>query len=210
MNDRVKDTLRVYSNSEVAKEFGRKEASTGSVKLRNKLRQKVADMIVESGSKSILDVGCGNGLLANRLQGVEVIGLDFSSEMLKSSGIRKKVCGVAYKLPLKEDCVDMAVAIDMLHHLPSQEMQEKAVKELIRVSRGGIIFEVKTDDILSWFRRVPYTILRLLKIKEEKALDGMVYNKTDLKRMVNLLKSLGRKVNVMRVSYLVDWRIIKC
>jgi len=119
----------------------------------------------------------------------------------------------ATMLPLKDKSVDMAVAIDMLHHLPTQEMQEDAVKELLRVSRKRVIFEIKTDDALSGVRRLAYKVLKKLKRVEDikkTSLKGIVYQKTDVNKMIKLLKSYGKKPKVKRVSYLVDWRIIIC
>ena len=92
-------------------------------------------------------------------------------------------------------------------------MQEDAVKELLRVSKKRVIFEIKTDDALSGLRRLAYKVLKKLKcVKDIKKtpLKGIVYQKTDVNKMIKLLKSYGKKPKVKRVSYLVDWRIIIC
>lgn len=88
--------------------------------------------------RGILDVGCGNGRLSNRLAGrYEVIGLDISRTALSRAKVRK-VVGSSARLPLKDGSLDLVLATDLLEHLPPRALRE-TVGEMARVSRRYIL-----------------------------------------------------------------------
>jgi ubiquinone/menaquinone biosynthesis C-methylase UbiE len=90
----------------------------------------------------ILDIGCGNGrnsVLARR-EGHEVVGVDFSRNLL---GIAVKklarkllakeshfLAGDASLMPVKENSFDAALYIATLHHIPAAEDRLKSLMEL--------------------------------------------------------------------------------
>jgi tRNA (uracil-5-)-methyltransferase TRM9 len=89
-----------------------------------------------------LDVGCGNGrhseLLADCTE--RVLALDVSRGLLREArervGDDGRVCllqGDAASLPVSAACVDVAVYVATLHHLPDRETRVESLRELGRV-----------------------------------------------------------------------------
>lgn len=98
---------------------------------------------------SVLDVGCGPGLLvkefAGRSKKFSVAGIDISLDALR---LAKKNCkgmkntsfvaGSANQLPFKDKAFDMVVCKDSLHHFNNPK---GAIREMERVTkRGGVIY----------------------------------------------------------------------
>jgi glycosyltransferase involved in cell wall biosynthesis/SAM-dependent methyltransferase len=105
--------------------------------------QVLADIlaILPSDVVSILDVGCGNGLITNKLpESLEVVGLDRSEEALKNVQ-KETIVGDILNLPLKNQSFDLVICNDVLEHLRTEE-REQALKELARVSRKYILITV--------------------------------------------------------------------
>jgi len=94
-----------------------------------------------------LDVGCGNGrhaeVLARRADGV--VALDASRGLLRTARGRRAergfdadlVQGDAATLPLRDDCVDLAVYVATLHHLRPRATRVRSLDELARVLAPG-------------------------------------------------------------------------
>jgi ubiquinone/menaquinone biosynthesis C-methylase UbiE len=199
-----------YDNKEIAKNFGINEEYTGSVSVRNKLRKIVSGWL----SGTIIDAGCGNGLLLENINNYNLyVGADRSIEMLKVAKKKNKVNAYFVQadlnnLPFKDKIVDNVVCIDALHHLPDDETELNAIKELNRVGRN-FIFEIKSFDFLSPLRRLFFNISK--SNKKDTEIDKISYNSIKLGKVIKSLKQLGKnKVKVKRVSLLVDWRLIKC
>jgi|GEM_PF-6765946 len=199
-------TLEVYHNADVVTRFGLDPNVTGNVSSRNKLRMMSAKKV---RGKNILDVGCGNGLLLEKLNG-KLVGVDFSGSMLEEASKRQPNCtyvvASATHLPFKDKSFDTAVCIDMLHHLPTDSAQLSAIKELIRVSSKRAVFEIKTHDWLSPIRNFFSSILKYKHKTAESPLAGMQYHNASLKKIKKLLSSY--KYKIQRVSFFVDWRLV--
>jgi SAM-dependent methyltransferase len=87
---------------------------------------------------SILDVGCGNGIIANNLpQEIEVTGIDISCTALKHLR-RSRVLGTLERLPFRDKSFDCVMANDIIEHLPD-EILLPCLKELVRVSKKFIV-----------------------------------------------------------------------
>lgn len=108
-------------------------------------------------ARSVLDVGCGpgmwHGVLADRRPGVSWCGLDLSEGMAASCArARRTPVGVAdaVSLPVADHCVDAALALHMLYHLPVDE-QPAALAELARVVRPGgrVVLTTNASDHLA-------------------------------------------------------------
>lgn len=105
--------------------------------------QVLADLlsILPSDITSILDVGCGNGLITNQLpESLKVVGLDRSEEALKYVQ-KETIVGDILNLPLDDKSFDLVICNDVLEHLTTKE-REQALKELARVSRKYILITV--------------------------------------------------------------------
>lgn len=95
---------------------------------------------------SLLDVGCGAGLLTNALalDGHKVSGIDLSEQSLKlakEKDATKTVCyqaANAYQLPFPDGSFDVVTAMDILEHV---ENPGQLISEASRVlKKGGLFF----------------------------------------------------------------------
>jgi SAM-dependent methyltransferase len=112
----------------------------------------VLDLAALTGSETIADVGCGNGLylagLARRGHRGRVLGFDLSVGMLQAAGERAPdvalVNADAARLPLADGQADVALAMHMLYHVPDKQA---AARELRRITgSGGTVLVVLNDD----------------------------------------------------------------
>jgi SAM-dependent methyltransferase len=90
------------------------------------------------GHEPVLDVGCGEGALANALPGV--IGLDRSTTMLAAAP-PPSVRGDALALPFQGDRFGAVVSINVLYHV---DEPVQAIEEARRVLRTGGLFAAAT------------------------------------------------------------------
>ena len=85
---------------------------------------------------SVLDVGCGNGryLDAMAAAGVEAVGCDLSTGMLRSAAAHRVVAADAMALPFPSGRFDVVLAPHMLYHVPDRRA---AAREFRRVLAPG-------------------------------------------------------------------------
>jgi SAM-dependent methyltransferase len=87
---------------------------------------------------AILDIGCGTGAMSDCLtRWGRVVSADFSPLALRYSrrrGLKFLLTADAMRLPLRSDCVDVVVAMDVLEHLSDDCL---AMSELLRVLKPG-------------------------------------------------------------------------
>ena len=94
----------------------------------------------------VLDVGCGDGSLAQDLQqrtGARVVAVDLSSRRVERaaarvSGLTVSQAGI-YALPFADRSFPLVVCTDLLEHLDDPQA---AMRELVRVSRGQVLVTV--------------------------------------------------------------------
>lgn len=102
----------------------------------------------------VLDAGCGNGrhaVLAARL-GHRVVGLDVSRRLLgyaqRSVAASESgwIEGAIERLPLRDDSVDAALGLAVLHHVRGRPARQATLRELVRVMRpqGRMLLSVWT------------------------------------------------------------------
>jgi ubiquinone/menaquinone biosynthesis C-methylase UbiE len=107
-----------------------------------------------SSAASVLDVGCGEGIGTVRMAGVlpaaRVVGLDVAHPGLLEEWRTRQheriefVAGSAYDLPFADDSFDLVSAIEVFEHL---ERPERALAEMARVSRRGILLSVPWEPV---------------------------------------------------------------
>ena len=113
--------------------------------------KKVLELIPQD-STSLLDVGCGNGILCNQAQIQirtlkRIVGFDQSLEALKQVKTEKKV-GDMTNLPLNDKEFDTVCCLEVLEHMPSN-IFFKILQELTRVAKHHIIITVPYKENLS-------------------------------------------------------------
>lgn len=117
---------------------------------------------IESSNPTILDLGCGPGLLSaeilKQIPDAIVIGIDPLKKMLtlakentKTSAVQifEPILGVSEKIPLKENSINIIVS---RFSLPYWEHPKKSFSEMNRVlkPKGKIILEALNRDFPKW------------------------------------------------------------
>lgn len=83
----------------------------------------------------VLDVGCAEGLPRKLLsRDAHYIGLDYYSTATEWYGTRPDIFGDAQLLPLADNCVNHALLLDVLEHIPDPK---RCLRELHRVLAPG-------------------------------------------------------------------------
>ena len=97
---------------------------------------------LDSGSR-ILDIGCGKGYLLydikKLLPEAEICGVDISEYAVNNAKeeVRGSITkGCATALPWEDGYFDLVISITTMHNLGASEL-DTALKEMVRVSRGG-------------------------------------------------------------------------
>ena len=103
--------------------------------------------LVPDRCRTLLDVGCGTGLVTERLMrpGLRVFGVDASSGLARVAAGRVgpgMVRGDCRRLPFADDSLDAVSAVWLLHLLPEAPM---VVAECARVLRPGGVFVTTVD-----------------------------------------------------------------
>ena len=104
--------------------------------------------------RSVLDVGCGEGVLTNRwaerLAGARVVGIDLEDPKLRSEWSRRRLdnleflAGCAEALPFAAGEFDLVAAIETLEHV---EDPERALTEIARVARRHVLVSVPREPL---------------------------------------------------------------
>ncbi|RLE97728.1 MAG: hypothetical protein DRJ96_03095 [Thermoprotei archaeon] len=136
----------------------------------------VLKLLRERVSAPLLDAGCGTGFIACKLalEGLDpVICLEISASMLKIAwrralrwGVRTSIHPVRasiLQLPFRQSSFKSVVAAAVLHHVYGRERRVRALRELLRVSKGHILLTV-------WSALTPLNIFRVLAARSRDLL----------------------------------------
>jgi ubiquinone/menaquinone biosynthesis C-methylase UbiE len=106
----------------------------------------VIERLISQESKSILDVGCGNGDFLQRLSGKydRICGVDRSRTALKYVSAEKQIASID-DLPFDDLEFDTVCCLEVIEHLPLQ-IYEKGLRELMRVARKQILISVPFNE----------------------------------------------------------------
>lgn len=115
----------------------------------NPLRLDYVDKIAGLAGKTVLDVGCGGGILAESMaiRGAQVTGIDLGEMPLKvaelhtlESGVEVKYRRVAAETLAAEcpACFDIVTCMEMLEHVPDPSSVIAACAQLVKP--GGYVF----------------------------------------------------------------------
>jgi len=109
-------------------------------RLRSEFKQKyfqtVMDIMTKYNCHNILEVGCGLVYLQDL---PNYLGLDFSVDALKQSGLQNFTCAdITEKIPLPDKSYDAVLSMTVLMHIPFDKI-EQAVSEISRVAKKCVI-----------------------------------------------------------------------
>jgi len=111
----------------------------------------------------VLEIGAGYGAATGHLLKLapRVTSLEYDPRLLRRLKAKHQcaelttLCGDAATLPLADQSFSSAVAILVLHHLKSRELQDRALAEVHRVLRpGGFFFAFEIND--GWIHRAAH------------------------------------------------------
>jgi len=116
----------------------------------NKKRIELTAAFVKDDVKSLLDVGCGNGVFLNYINNlnrqVRLVGLE-RSETALSYVKTEKIQANIEQIPIPDQSFDCVTCLEVIEHLPVN-IYEKALNELARVSNKYIIISVPYKEVL--------------------------------------------------------------
>ena len=132
------------------------EASNPVVRyLLSRFLGRVDEAAANLAPTSVLDVGCGEGVVTERLAKLlapaEVLGVDADEAHLSDEWRARRApnlsfaTGSAYELPFADGSFDLVCAIEVLEHL---ERPRDALAEMSRVAGRGLLLSVPNEP--SW------------------------------------------------------------
>ena len=140
----------------------------------NPLRLEWINARVPLAGKTVLDVGCGGGILAESIakKGAKVTGIDLSEKALKVADLHSLESGVAvrYELIAAEELAsreaghyDVVTCMEMLEHVPDPAAIVQACATLVKPG-GHVFFSTLNRNPKSYFFAIigAEYILRLL------------------------------------------------
>lgn len=120
---------------EEAKTYNRTESS-----LNWTMRSQIADLLQDG---FILEVGCGNGIDSQKYYPEFYVGMDISPALIEAAKVynpkHKFIVGNAAMMPFLDGTFDWAFCIGVFENLPSLEICRQVLREMLRVSKQGIV-----------------------------------------------------------------------
>ncbi len=117
-------------------------------------RRAADELWVAAAPTSVIDVGCGEGVLteqwADRLGDGRLVGIDLDDPKLRAEWARRQRPNLEYQagdaaaLPFDDDEFDLAAAIEVLEHV---EDPEAMLAEMSRVARRHLLVSVPREPI---------------------------------------------------------------
>lgn len=166
----------------------------------------ILNMIKESNTNNLLDIGCGEGYttntIKNKFPNIKITAREYDYEtVLKSNIIHNNLNikkGDIYNLKFKDNFFDMVLSSEVLEHL---EQPNLAIKECKRVSKKYCLYSVPNEP---WWRIV--NMMRLAYLPRFGNTPGHInhWTKTGLKKM---LKKHFKHVVVKRA---ILWNVALC
>jgi 2-polyprenyl-3-methyl-5-hydroxy-6-metoxy-1,4-benzoquinol methylase len=133
-----------------------KYGSTNPVvrRLMSRFEHTLEELFQQAAPGSIVDVGCGEGVLterwAQRLGSGRVVGLDLEDPKLAAEWAGRQRANLEFRtvegsaLPFAENEFDLAAAIEVLEHVPDPE---RTVAEMARVARRHLLVSVPHEPL---------------------------------------------------------------
>ena len=133
-----------------------KYGSTNPVvrRLMNGFESTLEELWRQAAPASILDVGCGEGVLteqwADELGGGRIVGIDLDDPKLRAEWAKRRRPNLEYRvedatnLSFADDEFDVATAIEVLEHVPDPE---RTVAEMARVAKRRLLVSVPREPL---------------------------------------------------------------
>jgi 2-polyprenyl-3-methyl-5-hydroxy-6-metoxy-1,4-benzoquinol methylase len=123
-------------------------------RLMSGFERSLEDLFEQAAPRSLLDVGCGEGVLvhrwAQRLGEGRVVGIDLEEESIQAGWAERRAPNLEYRvmeaanLPFADDEFELASAIEVLEHVPDPE---HTVAEMARCARGHLLVSVPREPL---------------------------------------------------------------
>ena len=113
------------------------------------------DLFDRAGAQSLLDVGCGEGVLVHRWaerlgETRRVVGIDLQEESIQAGWAERTAPNLEYRvmqaqnLPFRANEFDLATAIEVLEHVPDPE---HTVSEMARCAERHLLVSVPREPL---------------------------------------------------------------
>jgi ubiquinone/menaquinone biosynthesis C-methylase UbiE len=112
------------------------------------------DLWEHAAPESVLDVGCGEGVLteqfAERLSGGQVVGVDLDDPQLREEWARRARPNLDFRsadasaLPFTDGEYDLVCALEVLEHVPDPD---RVLAEMVRVARRHVLVSVPREPV---------------------------------------------------------------
>ena len=123
-------------------------------RLMSGFERTLEELMERAAPASILDVGCGEGVLtfqwAQQLGSGKVLGLDLEDPKLEAEWASRSRENLEFRtfaggsLPVSDDEVDLAAAIEVLEHVPDPA---RTLAEMARVAREHLLVSVPREPL---------------------------------------------------------------
>jgi len=136
------------SSEETSRDFWERrwQQSGGDAADREVRRASVLCAMVPEETQSVLEVGCGSGVIINRIAVADTMGVDISAVALRDVTGPSLQCS-ADALPFEDGRYDLVIASEVLEHLPAG-VYESALSEIARVAAHNILISVPNREYL--------------------------------------------------------------
>jgi 2-polyprenyl-6-hydroxyphenyl methylase / 3-demethylubiquinone-9 3-methyltransferase len=150
MNSINADPAELAKFSDLAHRWWDTESEFRPLHQINPLRLAWIDGLAGLRGKTVLDVGCGGGILSDSMArtGANVVGIDLSTKALRVAqlhALEAETTGVSYREISAEELAqerpgefDVVTCMEMLEHVPDPASVVKACSELVKP--GGWVF----------------------------------------------------------------------
>jgi 2-polyprenyl-3-methyl-5-hydroxy-6-metoxy-1,4-benzoquinol methylase len=128
--------LKYYDQKEVWK---RCDNSITEIKRAKEVINLIPDEV-----NSVLDIGCGNGIVTNMIKKPFIVGLDFAKiplTQVKTNAIQASID----RLPIKSKEFDLIILTEVLEHL-DDETYIKAIEEIKRLKANHLLITVPYNE----------------------------------------------------------------
>jgi SAM-dependent methyltransferase len=171
----------------------------------------VVTLLSSVDSKTVLSLGCGEGLDLKHMLDLSwpgadnYYGLDFSPKVLQQSLTTlntipfRVVCGDVAHLPLKLDDFDLILCLELLEHVRNPS---RVIEEIFNQFRGYCIFSVPNEPF--------YRLTRMLRFRQNIMHFGNHPDHINHWSASSFRRTLEKHTTVLKVAKSFPWTIVLC